>query len=307
MEIISLKYVLELSRLKNFSATAHECSISQSSLTKHIQKVENEIGLGKKVELFNRNSRPVTLTTAGKEFIQYAESIVNDYENMMKSMDKYSSAIENMIFLGIIPVLKHLGMVELLNDFRSKENEHFEFEIQDRPSRELLRMLDAGELDAAIVVSEKGRKESAGFTFYNFKDEEMVAVVNKLHPFAARRSVSLREIANTNLILLDQETGIYNVVINAFRKNGIEPPVNIKTRRNVNTIIDNMSFSDNHVVSIFSRAVAKANLTNYLSIVEIDEYVGYNLAIAVQNRRRINPVLKRLIAFALEWNEESKR
>ena len=50
MEIESLKCFVVLSDKKRFTEAAYECNMSQSTLSKKIKKMENELG----VQLFNR-------------------------------------------------------------------------------------------------------------------------------------------------------------------------------------------------------------------------------------------------------------
>ena len=66
MEIDHLKNMLVLARHKNFSEAAYEISLSQSSLSKQLAKIESELG---GIRLFDRSTRPIMLTDAGKEFI----------------------------------------------------------------------------------------------------------------------------------------------------------------------------------------------------------------------------------------------
>ena len=44
MDIQELKYVLALAEYQNFTVAAEACSLSQSSLSKHLLKIEEEIG-----------------------------------------------------------------------------------------------------------------------------------------------------------------------------------------------------------------------------------------------------------------------
>ena len=70
--------------------------------SKHLHKVEEEIG---GISLFIRSRRPVRLTTAGEEFVQYARQIVADYDALMRSMEKYQALNTKVLKIGIIPAI----------------------------------------------------------------------------------------------------------------------------------------------------------------------------------------------------------
>ncbi len=72
--IEQLTYFLNLSEYKNFSLASYELCISQSSLSKQIKSLENELN----VTLFDRSTRIVSLTPAGHEFYIYAKKAVDD-------------------------------------------------------------------------------------------------------------------------------------------------------------------------------------------------------------------------------------
>ena len=70
MEIESLKCFVVLSDKKRFTEAAYECNMSQSTLSKKIKKMENELG----VQLFNRTMHETVLTVEGEKFYKYAKS-----------------------------------------------------------------------------------------------------------------------------------------------------------------------------------------------------------------------------------------
>ena len=72
MDLENLKTFLTLSKLKNFTQTANEHFVVQSTVTNRIMELEKE--LGKK--LFIRDKKSVELTEAGKHLIPYAKRMI---------------------------------------------------------------------------------------------------------------------------------------------------------------------------------------------------------------------------------------
>ena len=72
MNIEYLKTFLALASNGNFTKTAQNLFISQSTVSIRIRELEKEIGK----ELFKRNHGAAVLTLPGKALVEYAEKIV---------------------------------------------------------------------------------------------------------------------------------------------------------------------------------------------------------------------------------------
>lgn len=72
MTIRQLEYFLVSAGNLNFSQTARHFFISQSAITQQIRNLEQELG----VELFHRNKKKISLTSAGQVFVSEAEGII---------------------------------------------------------------------------------------------------------------------------------------------------------------------------------------------------------------------------------------
>ena len=72
MDTQSLKTFVVLARLRNFTKTADELFVAQSTVTNRITELETEVGK----PLFFRNKRRVELTEEGEQFQQYAKRIL---------------------------------------------------------------------------------------------------------------------------------------------------------------------------------------------------------------------------------------
>ena len=85
MRIEAMKDFILFSRILNFSKAANILNMSQPNLSYRIQQIENEVGH----KLVERTPTP-HLTENGLIFVDYAENIVNSYEEMFRSFNKIS-------------------------------------------------------------------------------------------------------------------------------------------------------------------------------------------------------------------------
>ena len=76
MELRQLKYFVKSAEYLNFSEAAKHLYITQSTLSQQIKQLEFELGF----TLFLRNSRHISLTEAGEEFLPFAKRTIQDAE-----------------------------------------------------------------------------------------------------------------------------------------------------------------------------------------------------------------------------------
>lgn len=74
MTLNQILYFQKIANLENYHQAAEELYISQPSLSRSMASLENELG----VTLFEKEGRGVTLTKAGRMFLEYADRILTD-------------------------------------------------------------------------------------------------------------------------------------------------------------------------------------------------------------------------------------
>ena len=94
-----MQYAILLSQHLNFSHVATMLNISQPALSKHILKLEDELG----VKLFDRSNSTLSLTPAGEHFIKEAKELLYKEEQLVSAMQQYKSGQAGKITIGISP------------------------------------------------------------------------------------------------------------------------------------------------------------------------------------------------------------
>ncbi|MCD7839859.1 MAG: LysR family transcriptional regulator, partial [Erysipelotrichaceae bacterium] len=101
MTIDQIKYFCAICQYKTFSKAALELHITQSSLSKHIIKLESELNM----ILFDRSHRQIILTPAGEQFYKDAKILLKDYYQMMNHLDALKDKTQNTIHIAMLPIL----------------------------------------------------------------------------------------------------------------------------------------------------------------------------------------------------------
>jgi len=72
MDIKHLDYIIALADEHSLSIAARKLSVTQSAVSQHLSKLENELG----ASLFNRTNSEWTLTEEGRIYLEMAREIV---------------------------------------------------------------------------------------------------------------------------------------------------------------------------------------------------------------------------------------
>ena len=93
-----LQAVLAVAEYRSFIAAAACLHTSQPALTRIIKRTEDVLG----VRLFDRTTRRVEITAAGKEFVAVAERMLNDLSISVRSMREIGEAARGQVIVSSI-------------------------------------------------------------------------------------------------------------------------------------------------------------------------------------------------------------
>ena len=218
MEIHQLEYVIALEKYRNFSLAAHEISVSQSTLSDQVKKLENELG----IKLFLRTTRKVQLTSAGEEFMIYANRIISEIQNVHNAMSEHSNLLKGKIKIGANPNITYLGITAVIADFK-KKYPGLKMELYEANSDILIKKMHASEVDAAFLTSPYISDHE--INFHPLIHDKLILFASNSHPLTNRKSVSLSELSQEKFLMIKATTGWRNATLEACRNAGFEPNI----------------------------------------------------------------------------------
>lgn len=113
MNFEQLEYVITIARLGNLTKSAEKLFLSQSALTKSMNRLEEELG----VKLFDRLSSPIRLTSAGEYFVSEAEKLLRQKEQMERKLLDFSDLKCGKINVGMGPGRSEYWLPHILSEF----------------------------------------------------------------------------------------------------------------------------------------------------------------------------------------------
>jgi LysR family hydrogen peroxide-inducible transcriptional activator len=194
MNLKDLRYFVSVARLKHFRKASEECCISQPTLSAQIKKLEQALG----VELFIRGNRTVSLTGIGEEVLLCAQNIL-EQENKIKDLAQTAkNPFLSTLKIGAFPTLAPYFFPKFITAIKNKYPQ-LKLVIVEEKSDVLTDMLLSRTLDFAFLALPIQHKELS--TKLLFEDPFYLAV-NKAHELANETNVSIQQIKNKEIVLL---------------------------------------------------------------------------------------------------------
>lgn len=218
MEVRYLQEFLVLASRLNYYQAADELNLPQSSLSRHIQSLEKELGQN----LIDRSSKQISLTEFGKLYQPLAEKIWEDYVKSENAVKKYIKRKSNSFLIGVPKNFQYYGITESLINFR-KKNPEFHYEILEGSEPDLCRLYQNKTLHIIAACHQIGDPHE--YEFVQYRTGYMVALLPKTHPFSGLTSINLSNLADEDLLLLPHDSQMARMVRKAFSEQNIYPNV----------------------------------------------------------------------------------
>lgn len=217
MNFIQLKYFNEVCKWQSISKAAATLHVSQPTISVAIKEFEKEIGL----TLFRRIGKRLVLTDDGHIVWQKTTPFLSNLDILEKEI-KDLSLNKNHIRLAIPPQIGVFILPLLFTEFKALHPE-IDLEIVETGGIDALSMLEADELDLSLTNYDN--KFSNNLTYHKLTDNEVCFCVSKDKRNSFSKSITLKEAAESKLVLLNGNFFINRVIQGKFTKENISPNV----------------------------------------------------------------------------------
>nr|WP_233476055.1 LysR family transcriptional regulator [Paenibacillus sonchi] len=142
MELLQLQYFLVVARLEHVTEAARSLHVTQSSLSKTIGRLEEDLG----VPLFDRVGRKLRLNEYGNKFFRRAERALFELEQGKQELRDLSSPEQGTLELAVTAAS---ALPHILREFR-KKRPHVQFHVQMLTTQEMVKLLHQGDVDVCL-------------------------------------------------------------------------------------------------------------------------------------------------------------
>lgn len=235
MTTAQIHYFLTVATCLNFTEASKKLFVAQSSLSRNIANLEEELGL----KLFSRTKKYVRLTPAGAVLFEEFSKLENQLEEAIHKAQKAQLGSDMKLYIGVV---------------EAQESEHFlpgsiarlksrypniDLELTRGNFRALRESLRAGQIDIAITMD---------FDMNAYKEQDVLyetmyrsygeCVISKKHPSALKKNFDFGVLKNETAIAIspDISLGGYNNLIMFCERHGFTPK-RIQTASSVEDIM----------------------------------------------------------------------
>ncbi|MED1203029.1 LysR family transcriptional regulator [Heyndrickxia acidicola] len=221
MDIRQLGYFIEVAAQMSFSKAAEQLNISQPSLSKMVKNLEDELG----TVLFDRTTKKMELTDAGKVVIVQAKEIMKLIRNLSSDLSDVMEIKKGSIKIGIPPVIGSLFFPKLVSDFQMLYPK-IEVELVEKGAKKIEKFVEEGIVDVGVALLPV---DESLFEIYPFASRELKLIVHPEHPLANLNQVSLVDLKNESFILMREDFALHDRISEACIQSGFEPTISFES------------------------------------------------------------------------------
>ena len=218
---------------------------TQSTLSQQIKQLEFELGF----ELFLRNSRHISLTEAGEEFLPFARKTIQDAEDGVQRLYDLQNVKTGTLRIGVTYSLSTVlteGVICFIKEFPG-----IKLEIIYKTVDELLELLRERKVD--FVLSYKPLCDAPDINSMMLFENALAVVVSKEHPLAARKEIKLQELSGKQLLLPSKGLQARTMLDKLTEKAGLE--LNSTLELNETNILLQMVATGHYITILSTSAV----------------------------------------------------
>ncbi len=219
VQLQQLQYFVAVAGTRHFTRAAAAVHVAQPSLSQQIRALERELG----AELFHRARGHISLTDAGEALLPLAQRILADADTARREVQEVARLRRGRVRLGATPSLCASLVPDILRVFHDRYP-GVELLVHEDGSHDLVRVLAAGELDLALIITPLTGHAPA-FTTTELLREELVAVTSPAEPPPGPdgRPLRVADLRDRPMVMFRRGYDLRDFTTAACRAAGFEP------------------------------------------------------------------------------------
>jgi len=230
IELRHLRYFCQVADELHFGRAAARLAVSQPALSVQIKQLEELVG----ARLFERHSRHVSLTDAGKILEESARRILRDVDAALAATRLAQAGEVGVLRMGFGPTLMLSTLAQVVRGYRSRYPD-VRMDLRELATAEQVEALLRGDLDVGFV---RGAETDPRLHAELFAKEPLLIAVNRDHPCAGAARVPLSLLAGEPWVLFPRAIApqLHEQVMRLCREAGFTPNV-VQESREVYTTV----------------------------------------------------------------------
>ena len=197
MNLNQLRYFASVAENGSFTKAAAVHYISQTAITQQIQVLEETIG----AKLLDRNTRPVSLTPAGKVFLKEAREILGKVDAALSKTREAATGLEGELRIGFTKGYEHSDLPKFLRVFH-REYPGVLISCYRCDTDMLAKGLMSGEYDVIFTWDSTNLRQEEKISLRPFESVPLRVALYAGHPLALRKELTRKDLKSENILFM---------------------------------------------------------------------------------------------------------
>lgn len=219
MRIEQLQAFLAVAETGSFQEAARRCGVTQSTISRQVQSLENQLGLS----LLRRHDR-AKLTPGGEVLLTRARRICQDWQQAVSDIEILLEGRQPELCVAAIQSVCAYQLPSVLPQFL-KDYPKVQLRVTALGSDRALKVLRDGLVDAAIVMNNRFLTSNADMVVDPLYREPIAVLVSATHPLASLSAVRWEELAAFPQVVFKDGYGMQRLVQEQSSAHGLEAKI----------------------------------------------------------------------------------
>lgn len=204
LNLRDIRALVAVAEAASFTRAAEKLHLSQPALTVQIRRLEEAVG----TRLFDRNSRNVALTPAGRELLPLLRKSLLDMENVLRDARALGEGERGTVRIACLPTFAASVLPELVIAMK-REVPRVAFDVRDVVASTVNALVRNEDVDIGLTG---GEISDPMLDVLHAGVDRLVAVCPRTHALAKQKRVALADLARLPLVLTAPGTSVRAVV-----------------------------------------------------------------------------------------------
>ena len=208
-----LEAFVQVAKTVNFRAAAQALHVSQPALSRTIRIIEEAID----ARLFDRDTRHVEITPAGRALLPIATRILENFNSSFSELSQFLDGRSGHVTIAALPSVSVALLPDVIAAFR-KQSPQVQFSLLEGPAEFLREAFDEGRADFGVSVR-PGPDEP--MQYRHLLDDPFVLLCRRDNPLASRPSVPWAVFRTSPFIASSLNSSIRPITDAVFLQKGL--------------------------------------------------------------------------------------
>lgn len=220
----SLQCFVTLVKTKSFTRTAEQLYLTQPTISKILQQLEQQLQVQLLVKPAHGRKRQVELTEIGQRIYQHALELLQAEQNIFLEIENYQQLKTGTLKLGVPPLGSQL-LTTALFDYHQQWPE-IELAFLEVGSKGIEQALLNNELDVGVLLHPFDQQIFNSIELCNYP---LMVLLRHDATWATRKKIHLEELQHQSFLMFPENFSLNRIILDACEQHGFYPSIACRT------------------------------------------------------------------------------